>query len=74
MFFISFNKNGMDMGIVNPGQLTIYDEIDPKLKTAIEDVIFDRKKNATDDLVKIAERFKGGIKKKKVDKSGENYP
>ena len=37
-------KHGMDMGIVNPGQLTIYDEIDPKLKTAIEDVIFDRKK------------------------------
>ena len=67
-------KHGMDMGIVNPGQLTIYDEIDPKLKTAIEDVIFDRKKNATDVLVKIAERFRGGIKKKKVDKKWRKLP
>ena len=62
------------MGIENPGQLTIYDEIDLQLKTAIEDVIFDRKKNATDVLVKIADRFKSGIKNKKVDKKWRKLP
>ena len=64
MFFILYNKAWYGHGIVNPGQLTIYDEIDPKLKTAIEDVIFNRKKNATDVLVKIAEDLEGGIKRK----------
>ena len=34
-------KSGMDMGIVNAGQLTLYDEIDPELKDCIEDVLFD---------------------------------
>ncbi len=49
--------NGMDMGIVNPGQLTIYDDIDPKLRNAIEDVLFDQKPDATDILLKLAEDY-----------------
>ena len=59
--------NGMDMGIVNAGQLTVYDKIEPKLKNAIEDVIFNRSENATDVLVDLAENFKGFKKEKKKD-------
>ena len=40
-------KAGMDMGIVNPGQLTLYDDINEKLKELIEDVIFNRNNNST---------------------------
>ena len=52
-------QNGMDMGIVNAGQLTVYDSIDKELKNAIEDVIFNRNENATDVLVDLAEKYKG---------------
>ena len=58
-------KHGMDMGIVNPGQLTIYDEIDPKLKTAIEDVIFDRKKMLQMILLKLPKDLKLASKRKR---------
>ena len=58
-------QNGMDMGIVNAGQLTVYDKIDKELKNAIEDVIFNRKKNATDVLVDLAEKYRGTKKEKK---------
>jgi 5-methyltetrahydrofolate--homocysteine methyltransferase len=50
---------GMDMGIVNAGQLDVYDEIDPELREACEDVIFDRRDDATERLIAIAERFRG---------------
>ena len=50
---------GMDMGIVNAGQLDIYDEIDPKLRELVEDVILNRKEGATDALVAYAEQFRG---------------
>src|SRR4051795_12207157 len=50
---------GMDMGIVNAGQLDVYDAIDPELREACEDVIFDRRDDATERLVVLAERFKG---------------
>ena len=50
---------GMDMGIVNAGQLDIYDDIDPELRDAVEDVILNRRSDATDRLVDLAERFKG---------------
>jgi 5-methyltetrahydrofolate--homocysteine methyltransferase len=48
---------GMDMGIVNAGALVSYDEIDPELREAIEDVILDRRPDATERLVEIAPRF-----------------
>ena len=51
---------GMDMGIVNAGDLPVYDEIDPELREAVEDVILNRKAGATERLVEIAPRFKGG--------------
>ncbi|MES2119428.1 MAG: methionine synthase [Pseudomonadota bacterium] len=50
---------GMDMGIVNAGQLDVYDAIDPELREACEDVILDRREDATERLITIAEAFKG---------------
>ena len=50
---------GMNMGIVNAGQLDIYDDIEPELRTRVEDVILNRRWDATDRLIEIAERFKG---------------
>ncbi|WP_116090059.1 methionine synthase [Sphingomonas crusticola] len=50
---------GMDMGIVNAGQLDVYDAIDPELREACEDVIWDRREDATDRLITLAERYRG---------------
>src|SRR5205085_2619989 len=50
---------GMDMGIVNAGQLDVYDAIDPELREACEDVILDRRDDATERLIELAERYKG---------------
>ncbi|WP_112383397.1 methionine synthase [Sphingomonas carotinifaciens] len=50
---------GMDMGIVNAGQLDVYDTIDPELRTACEDVILNRDPEAGDRLVALAEKFRG---------------
>jgi 5-methyltetrahydrofolate--homocysteine methyltransferase len=50
---------GMDMGIVNAGQLDVYDQIDPELREACEDVILDRRDDATERLITLAEAFKG---------------
>ncbi|MEM9740102.1 MAG: methionine synthase [Pseudomonadota bacterium] len=57
---------GMDMGIVNAGQLDIYDEIDPELREAVEDVILNRHDDATENLVDLAEKFRGQKGKAKV--------
>ena len=50
---------GMDMGIVNAGQLAVYDTIEPALREACEDVVLNRRADATERLLEIAERFKG---------------
>ncbi|MGA1343435.1 MAG: methionine synthase [Hyphomonas sp.] len=50
---------GMDMGIVNAGQLDIYDDIEPELRARVEDVILNRRPDATDRLIEIAGRYKG---------------
>ena len=50
---------GMDMGIVNAGQLDIYDEIEPELRERVEDVILNRREDATERLVDYAEKFRG---------------
>jgi 5-methyltetrahydrofolate--homocysteine methyltransferase len=52
-------KVGLDMGIVNAGQLDVYDAIDPELREACEDVIWDRREDATDRLIVLAEKFRG---------------
>ncbi len=53
-------KAGMDMGIVNAGQLEIYDNIPDDLRNAVEDVVLNRNNQATDNLLEVAERYKGG--------------
>lgn len=64
---------GMDMGIVNAGQLGIYDAIPKDLLQHIEDVLLNRRDDATDRLVEFAETVKGGtVKKRKVDLKWRN--
>ncbi len=50
---------GLDMAIVNAGQLDIYDDIDAELREACEDVVYDRRDDATDRLIALAERYRG---------------
>ncbi|SEN13367.1 methionine synthase (B12-dependent) [Paracoccus alcaliphilus] len=57
---------GMDMGIVNAGQLAVYDQIEPELREACEDVVLNRRDDSTERLLEIAERFKGGAREEKV--------
>lgn len=54
---------GMDMGIVNAGQLAVYESIDPELKEACEDVVLNRRSDATERLLTVAERFRGAAGK-----------
>ncbi|MHA6965541.1 methionine synthase [Zobellella denitrificans] len=52
-------KNGMDMGIVNAGQLAIYEDIEPELKARVEAVVLNSHDGATEELLEIAERYRG---------------
>jgi 5-methyltetrahydrofolate--homocysteine methyltransferase len=52
-------KSGLDMAIVNAGQLEIYDEIDPRLRTAVENVVLNRTEDATEHLLELAQEFQG---------------
>ncbi|MCU4676159.1 methionine synthase [Catenovulum sp. 2E275] len=52
-------KNGMTMGIVNAGQLAIYDDIPKELKDAVEDVVLNKHDDATENLLAIAENYRG---------------
>jgi 5-methyltetrahydrofolate--homocysteine methyltransferase len=67
-------QNGMDMGIVNPSQLEVYDEIDKELLMHVEDVLLDRKDDATEKLLEYAEKVKGKGKEKTVDEEWRNAP
>ncbi|MDB5505814.1 MAG: methionine synthase [Devosia sp.] len=53
-------QNGMDMGIVNAGQLAVYDSLDRELRDACEDVILNRRDDGTERLLTIAEKYRGG--------------
>ncbi|MGO9547141.1 MAG: methionine synthase [Rhodomicrobium sp.] len=57
---------GMDMGIVNAGQLGVYDDLNPELRERCEDVVLNRRPDATDRLLEAADRFKGGGAKKQA--------
>src|SRR5437867_3677731 len=61
-------RAGLDMGIVNAGQLAVYEEIEPELRERVEDVLLNRRDNATERLIEFAERVKG---KAKVDTQQE---
>jgi 5-methyltetrahydrofolate--homocysteine methyltransferase len=58
---------GMDMGIVNAGALPLYDDLDPELRERVEDVVLNRRSDATERLLEIADRFKGRKGEKKVE-------
>ena len=57
---------GMDMGIVNAGQLAVYDQIDPELRTRCEDAVLNRREDASERLLEIAEQFRGGAREEKL--------
>ncbi|SHE55486.1 methionine synthase [Dysgonomonas macrotermitis] len=69
-------QKGMDMGIVNPGQSVIYEDIPEDLKNLVEDVIFNRREEATDELIEYAERVKSEKSSQPADKVEEwrTYP
>ena len=68
-------KAGMDMAIVNAGQIEVYDEIDPELRELCEDVILNRREDATERLLELAERYKDqGGKKKEEDLAWREQP
>ncbi len=60
-------NNGMDMGIVNPAMLEVYDDIPKELLDKVEDVLLDRNDNATEVLIQYAEKVKGNGKQRVVD-------
>lgn len=60
-------QNGMDMGIVNPSLLEVYDDVDQELMAYVEDVLLNRREDATERLLEYAETVKGDGKKREVD-------
>jgi 5-methyltetrahydrofolate--homocysteine methyltransferase len=68
VFLFHAIKAGMDMGIVNAGQMAVYDDLDPELREACEDVVLDRRPDAAERLLKLADKFRGkGQEAKEVD-------
>ncbi|WP_249019673.1 methionine synthase [Conexibacter sp. S30A1] len=66
---------GMDMAIVNAGQLGQYEEIDPELRERIEDVILNRREDATERLLEVAERYRdSGAAKRETDHEWRKLP
>lgn len=60
-------QHGMDMGIVNPTMLEVYDSIDKELLERVEDVLLNRREDSTERLLEYAETVKGSAKKKELD-------
>src|SRR5439155_26198653 len=67
-------KAGLDMGIVNAGQLVVYEDIAPDLLEHVEDVIFNRREDATERLVQLAERVRGSGMQRELDLSWREAP
>ena len=66
---------GMDMGIVNAGQIAVYDDLDPELREACEDVVLNRRADAAERLLALAERHRGhGKERKEADLSWREWP
>src|SRR5205814_504731 len=68
-FLLHAIRAGLDMGIVNAGQLVVYEDIEPELRERVEDVIFNRRADATERLVEYAEQVKGEGTKRERDLS-----
>jgi 5-methyltetrahydrofolate--homocysteine methyltransferase len=68
-------KSGMDMGIVNAGQIAVYDDLEPELRDACEDVVLNRRPDAAERLLALAERYRGhGREKKEADLAWRERP
>jgi len=66
---------GMDMGIVNAGQLAVYDDLPEELRERVEDVVLNRREDATDRLLAIADDYRGdGTQAKKADDEWRSWP
>jgi len=68
-------KQGMDMGIVNAGQLAVYDDLPEELRECVEDVVLNRRDDATERLLDIADNYRGdGVQAKKADDEWRKLP
>src|SRR5690349_4335424 len=68
-------KAGMDMGIVNAGQIAVYDDLEPELRAACEDVVLNRGADAPERLLALAQRFRGhGRERKEADLAWREQP
>jgi len=69
-------RNGMDMGIVNAGQLAIYEDIPEELKNAVEDIVLNRRSDGTERMLDIAEKYRGsgGEKARQEDVAWREWP
>jgi 5-methyltetrahydrofolate--homocysteine methyltransferase len=73
-FLYHATRAGMDMGIVNAGQLTVYEDIPKELLERVEDILFNRRPDATERMIEYAERVKGSGKKREIDLSWRQKP
>src|SRR5450432_2165987 len=68
-------KSGMDLGIVNAGQMAVYDDLEPELREACEDVVLNRRPDASERLLALADKFRGaGQEAKHVDLAWRDRP
>src|SRR5690606_39997051 len=73
-FLLHAIRAGMDMGIVNAGQLVVYEDIPKELLEHVEDVLFDRRPDATERMVEYAEKGKGSGTQRKQDLTWREAP
>jgi 5-methyltetrahydrofolate--homocysteine methyltransferase len=75
VFLFHAIKAGMDLGIVNAGQIAVYDDLDPELREACEDVVLNRRPDASERLLALADKFRGkGQAAKEVDLAWRERP
>jgi len=75
VFLFHAIKAGMDLGIVNAGQIAVYDDLDPELRGSCEDVVLNRRADASERLLTLAEKFRGkGQEAREVDLAWREKP
>jgi len=74
VFLYHAMQAGMDMGIVNAGQLAVYDDIDSELRELVEDVVLNRRSDATERLLEAADKYKGEGQRQEKDEAWREKP
>jgi 5-methyltetrahydrofolate--homocysteine methyltransferase len=74
VFLYHAMKAGLDMAIVNAGQLAVYDEIDPELRELVEDVVLNRRSDGTERLLEAAEQYRDESRREKKDEAWREKP